>query len=90
MIDLSVDCMRVCMPKEIVESKLPVMPFSISNLKAAAGVANVASTVTAGIAARNAVMIRLTKAWPPSESFLMARTICGTSTVFSAPPANNI
>ena len=54
------------------------------------GVKIVASTVTAASSRTNAVMIRLMKAWPPSSSWWVWRTIWGTSTVFSAPPANSM
>src|SRR5918997_3167182 len=48
---------------------------------------------TAVIAARTsspAVMIRLVYASPPSGSDLIARTICGTRTVFRTPPASRM
>jgi hypothetical protein len=52
-----------------------------------AGASTVASTVATNSSARKAVMMRLMKASPPSASLRACRTIWGTSTVFSAPPA---
>ncbi len=36
------------------------------------------------------VMIRLVYASPPSGSFFIARTSCGTSTAFITPPASRM
>ena len=49
-----------------------------------------ATTVTAPTISMKAVMMRFVNASPPSSSCLIARTICGTSTVFSAPPAKRM
>ena len=62
---------------------------SVHRVSSQGTAATISSVITAS-AARNAVMIRLTYLCPPSESFLIARTICGTSTVFRAPPAKSM
>ena len=54
------------------------------------GTSAVSTAVIAASTTRPAVMIRFVYASPPSGSPLMARTICGTSTVFSTPPASRM
>jgi hypothetical protein len=55
-----------------------------------AGTASVSSTVINPSPISPAVMIRLVYASPRSRSLRIARTICGTSTVFSTPPASKM
>src|SRR5215217_274687 len=54
------------------------------------GTASVSSSVIKLRPIRPAVMIRLVYASPRSASPRMARTICGTRTVFSTPPASRM
>ena len=54
------------------------------------GTSAVSTAVIAASTTTPTVMIRFVYASPPSGRFRIARTICGTSTVFSTPPASRM